>query len=172
MVENDPFSIAVCDTGPLIHLDELESLSLLSDFQVWVPKGVWKEVELHRPAVLKQTDIPLILKTSSLETAKPTLKTISSTLDLDIGELEALSLMDLVPKGLFFTDDAAARLAAQQLGYKVHGTIGILIRAIRRKKLIPADAIDRLKAIPSQSSLYIRPSLLQEIIELLEKQFK
>ena len=60
MVENDPLLIAVCDAGPLIHLDELESLSLLSDFKVWVPKGVWKEVQLHRPAVFKQTQIPFI----------------------------------------------------------------------------------------------------------------
>ena len=51
MVRNDPPAIVVCDAGPLIHLDELESLSLLSDFEVWVPKGVWDEVYIHRPTI-------------------------------------------------------------------------------------------------------------------------
>ena len=80
--------------------------------------------------------------------------------------------MDLMPKGILFTDDAAARMAAQQLGYQVHGTIGILIRAIRRQKLTPTEVIDRMKSIPNRSTLYIRSSLLQKIIQFLEKQFK
>ena len=36
---------AVCDAGPLIHLDELDSLDLLADFRVWVPNAAWQEVE-------------------------------------------------------------------------------------------------------------------------------
>jgi hypothetical protein len=32
----------VCDAGPLIHLDELDSLDLLCDFaSVLVPRSVW-----------------------------------------------------------------------------------------------------------------------------------
>lgn len=43
-------SIAVCDAGPLIHLDELGCLSLLGDFsRVLVPSTVWAEVATHRP---------------------------------------------------------------------------------------------------------------------------
>ncbi|MBI5606008.1 MAG: hypothetical protein HY879_21960 [Deltaproteobacteria bacterium] len=79
--------------------------------------------------------------------------------------------MTLISKGMFFTDDAAARLAAQQLGHQVHGTIGILIRAIRQEALTPAAVIDRIKSIPGRSTLYIRSSLLKEIIDLLEKEF-
>ena len=32
-----PEQIVVSDAGPLIHLDELDCLPLLSDFTVWVP---------------------------------------------------------------------------------------------------------------------------------------
>ena len=43
----------VCDAGPLIHLDELGCLDLLTDFQtVLVPEQVWREVENHRPDAL------------------------------------------------------------------------------------------------------------------------
>lgn len=42
--------LVVCDAGPLIHLDELDALGLLSDFaEVLVPDAVWREVERHRP---------------------------------------------------------------------------------------------------------------------------
>lgn len=37
------------------------------------------------------------------------------------------------PSCLFLTDDAAARLAAQQFRVEVHGTIGILLRAVRTR---------------------------------------
>ena len=38
----------VCDAGPLIHLDELNCLDLLADFQaILVPAQVWEEVEHH-----------------------------------------------------------------------------------------------------------------------------
>jgi len=44
----------VCDAGPLIHLDELGCLDLLTDFRaVLVPKQVWREVEHHRPDALE-----------------------------------------------------------------------------------------------------------------------
>ena len=42
--------VVVCDAGPLIHLDEVGCLDLLSDFQtLYVPRQVWIEVERHRP---------------------------------------------------------------------------------------------------------------------------
>ena len=91
-------------------------------------------------------------------------------MSLDPGELEALSLMDNSPAALFLTDDAAARLAAQSLGYRVHGTIGILLRSIRRNRFSLSEVIERLLAIPLKSSLHIRPSLLNGIIERLQKE--
>jgi predicted nucleic acid-binding protein len=45
--------VVVCDAGPLIHLDEIDCLDLLSDFsKIYVPGQVWVEVERHRPRVL------------------------------------------------------------------------------------------------------------------------
>jgi hypothetical protein len=45
--------VVIADAGPLIHLDELDSLSILADFtQVWIPDAVWLEVERHRPEAL------------------------------------------------------------------------------------------------------------------------
>ena len=51
---------------------------------------------------------------------------------LDAGEVAALKILSKEPDLIFLTDDAAARLVATRLGFRVHGTIGVLIRAIRK----------------------------------------
>lgn len=46
-------SVVVADAGPLIHLDELDALDVLSDYAaVFVPNAVWLEVPCHRPEAL------------------------------------------------------------------------------------------------------------------------
>ena len=45
---------AVCDAGPLIHLDELDCLPLLADFsRLLVPERVWAEAMRHRTDIWK-----------------------------------------------------------------------------------------------------------------------
>lgn len=52
-MNKNPFSI-VCDAGPLIHLDELNCLDLLSNFnKVFIPDAALQEVKLNRPQVLQ-----------------------------------------------------------------------------------------------------------------------
>jgi len=84
--------IAICDAGPLIHLDELGSLDLLADFQVWVPDAVWQEVQRHRPAALQRSILPYKHCYVS-DTRTPSLVALSRVLLLDVGEREALALM-------------------------------------------------------------------------------
>lgn len=86
------------------------------------------------------------------------------TLALDLGEQAALSLMQQHPDAIFLTDDAAARVAASTLGLQVHGTIGILLRAIRRNQKRPEEIVVLLEELHQRTTLYIRLSLLQEII--------
>ena len=71
--------------------------------------------------------------------------------------------MQSQPEAIFLTDDAAARIVASKLGYRVHGTIGVLVRAIRRDLLNPEEVADALKRIRDISSLYIKDSLLDEV---------
>ena len=61
MAATDPLArVVVCDAGPLIHLDELGCLALLSDFaRVLVPALVWEEVARHRPSALTGSNVAL-----------------------------------------------------------------------------------------------------------------
>ena len=69
---------------------------------------------------------------------------------------------------LLVTDDTAARLAASSLGIVVHGTIGIVVRSIRRRQRTKAQVVKLLRAIPQRSTLHLRRSLLEEVIAQVE----
>jgi predicted nucleic acid-binding protein len=72
------------------------------------------------------------------------------------------------PDAILLTDDAAARLAAEALGYQVHGSIGILLRAIRRHQRTRHEVLSVLRDLPLRSSLHVRPALLEEIMAQVE----
>jgi predicted nucleic acid-binding protein len=168
---NNPALDVVCDAGPLIHLEELNNLSLLADFSnVFVPDQVWSEVEHHRPSALTNPDLSL-QKVPVDISSQPAFHTLFRALSLGLGEQAALLLMQRYPQAIFLTDDAAARLAATTLGYRVHGSIGILLRAVRRRQRTRDEIIAILRNLSTQSTLHIRSSLLQEIITRLENQF-
>ncbi|HEX6899204.1 MAG TPA: DNA-binding protein [Thermoanaerobaculia bacterium] len=159
----------VCDAGPLIHLDELSSLDLLGDFRsVLIPDQVWEEVVRHRPEALKGTGFKP--QRCSIETsADSRFQSVVKTFSLDAGEQAALSLMESYPGAVLLTDDAAARLAAKALGYRAHGSIGVLLRAIRRGLRSRAEIAALLRQIPFASTLHIRQSLLDEILDQVER---
>jgi predicted nucleic acid-binding protein len=158
----------VCDAGPLIHLDEMGCLDLLIDFHaVLVPEQVWREVEYHRPDALEHSGIEVQQVPVTLS-EDASFQALVRALALNLGEQAALSLMALCPDAILLTDDAAARLAAKGLGYRVHGSVGILLRAIRRQQRTPQEVLSILRDLPSRSTLYIRPNLLQEIIAQVE----
>ena len=160
----------VCDAGPLIHLDELDSLDLLSDFEtILVPEQVWQEVEHHRPNVLAHPDVAMQRAPVDLSET-PSFQTLVRALALDLGEQAALSLMEPNPQAILLTDDPAARLAAESLGYEAHGSLGILLRAIRRQQRSRREVLLILQNLPARSSLYIRPDLLQRIITRVENE--
>ena len=67
------------------------------------------------------------------------------------------------------TDDTAARLAARSLGLAVHGTLGVLLRAIRRQQKSKEEIVKVLRSLPNTSTLYIRTALLEDIIREVEQ---
>jgi predicted nucleic acid-binding protein len=154
---------AVCDAGPIIHLDEIGVLYLLEDFhEILICPAVRDEVQKKRPNLFVKMSLPFVALPSAFPTDQ-TLTAMCRVFSLDAGESEALALMEKDPAAIFLTDDSAARLVAQRMGYKVHGTIGILLRSIRRKQLDPKEVLSLLDSIPQKCSLFIKRSLLDEI---------
>jgi predicted nucleic acid-binding protein len=165
--KNHKTSLVVCDAGPIIHLHQLGCLDLVGDLgRVLVPPTVWHEVERHRPEALSTPGVELE-RVAPQKPAGADMLAVVQAFSLDAGETEALVLMQSMEASVFLTDDSAARLAATQLRFEVHGTIGVLLRGIRRGLKSSAEVITLLQELPTRSSLYIQP-LLQEVIEAVE----
>ena len=161
----------VCDSGPIIHLGELNCLHLLADFkEILISNIVYREIKRHRRIDFKKLDLPVILLPGRIPDTE-FLLTLCQIFSLDAGEIEALAYMEKNPQAIFLTDDASARMVAEQMGFKVHGTMGILIRAIRRGQMEAEEVLRILEEVPSQTTLYIKPSLLDEIILKIKKEF-
>jgi predicted nucleic acid-binding protein len=164
--------VVVCDTGPLIHLDELDALDVLRDFQhILVPQTVWSEVERHRPSAVPKAGMPLTHVESGPE-PDASFVTLAQAFSLDAGEREALLVARERPSAWLASDDAAARLAAELLGIRAHGTIGLLIRVIRRGRRAPAAVITLIEQLPARSSLHVRLALLREVLDRLRREFR
>jgi predicted nucleic acid-binding protein len=157
-------NLVVCDAGPLIHLDEVGCLDLLSSFsRILVPDAVWHEVQRHRPSALKNQQVSL-LRAVALEAEPAELEALGKVLSLHPGEREAICVALEHGRALLLTDDAAARLAAGSLGLVAHGTIGVLVRAIRKKQRTREQVVDILKGLPTKSTLHLKRSLLESVI--------
>lgn len=162
---------AVCDAGPIIHLDELNCLYLLDDFDaLLLPESVCEEVNQHRVEALTKMRFSLI-PVSSGKHADPVFLAMCRLFSLGAGESDALLIMEENPEAIFLTADASARVVATQMGFKVHGTIGILIRSIRRGEMEFAQVLGLLQEIPSKSSLHVKRPLLEEIIVRIRSEF-
>ena len=160
--------VVVCDAGPLIHLDEVDSLDLLADFaEVIVTDAVWEEVEKHRPGALAQSN-GVFRRARPQKDVPVVLEALTQVFSLHAGELEALRVALEYPGGILLSDDTAARMAAKNLGIETHGTIGILIRAIRREQRTKGEILLVLESLPERSSLYLKRSLLDQVIRELE----
>ena len=65
---------------------------------------------------------------------------------------------------MFLTDDSAARFAAEAQGLQVHGTVGLIVRAVRRGLRSRSEVLALLSGIPERSSLHLARRLLDEVI--------
>jgi predicted nucleic acid-binding protein len=160
-------AVVIADAGPIIHLDELNSLALLADFaKVIIPETVWNEVEQHRPQALVGFEVKLIRQRAVHFSAQ--VDALTPFYTLHAGEQEALHLCFEFKNSLLLTDDSAARLAAKNLGVTAHGTLGLLVRAIRQQTRSKSEVLELLYAMPTQTTLHIRASLLAEVISEVE----
>jgi hypothetical protein len=53
----------------------------------------------------------------------------------------------------------------------IDGTIGILVRSIHRNQMESGEVLRTLRSIPSRSTLYLKPSLLDEVIPEIKKEY-
>ncbi|MCG3142676.1 MAG: hypothetical protein HDKAJFGB_04204 [Anaerolineae bacterium] len=159
----------VSNTGPLLHLHEIEALSLLRlAGSVAIPIQVKKELALLEPEFI----LPEWILVESLdEMFAIEVERWQQAELLDSGEANALGLVRQQRADWFLTDDAAARLVATSLEIKVHGSLGIVLWAAVEKHLTFAQANVLLEKL-AQSSLWVSWRVLAEAKLALTEIFK
>ncbi len=155
---------AVFDAGPLIHLAEIDQLSLLSVIdEKMIPEEVYNEFEKHRPE-----DISIEIENLN-EKGKKYARSLVQEYHIDLGEAEAIALIKQKDLRYLFTDDWYAREVAEELGIKVHGSLGIVMRAHKQRILDRSNALMIIDRLSEESSLFITPRIVEKAKIEIEK---
>lgn len=155
--------IVVTDAGPIIHLSLVRLLRLLPALyqRVLVPDLVYREVvvdgdTLPGSAELRQAQWTEVV---SHDPAAPLFRLLRA--QLDPGEAAAISLAAARKPALVLSDDRPARLAAEQLGLAVRGTLGVLVEAKRRGEIA---AVAPVVADLRNQGVWLSDGLVQRIL--------
>jgi predicted nucleic acid-binding protein len=158
-------SRSISDTGPIIHLTEIDSLVVLDIFsEILIPEEVSNELRLSK------TLIPKKIKIFGIRPEfKNNVKVLTNQENLDLGEASAIILSIQEKADCFLTDDLDARNVALKYNLEVHGTVGVILRAFREKIINKKVAIEKIKELHTNSSLFITEDLINEVIGAVEE---
>lgn len=131
----------ICDTSPLQYLHQLGLLSLLPALarKIIVPSAVFAEIEIGRENAI---DLPDLLSFDWIDIRQAkSIAILPPLIDLGAGETEVLALAVESPDAILILDDLLARKAAESLGIKIIGTLGILLEAKRNNLISEIEPI-------------------------------
>ena len=157
--------VCVLDAGPIIHLDEIGALELLSHLgQLFIPESVAYEAGKHRPGVTAKLTPYIVEEVDAISRRLTELVVLH---ELDAGETAALAWAEQFGADLFVSDDKAARAAATDMGCASTGTLGVITHAADGGVMSNEAAIALLQSVPLRSTLFVTPALLQKVIATL-----
>ena len=151
---------AVSDAGPLIHLAEIGSLTLLSAFdRLYVPKTVYEELERGgAPAGLTDVRYELVEADAGQDNAD----------ELHAGESSALAVAK-ERDAVLLTDDLAARESASADGIEVHGSVGIIALGYARGLIDRDEAASKMRDLQRETSLFVTDAVVEHGIQMLDE---
>ncbi len=160
---------AVFDTGPLIHLWEIKACEALRLFKkVLISREVVAELRLISSEAQREIMRYKQLEHKSLADSSKDFMMLLVKRGLDVGEASSIALARQENIRYLFTDDLNARTEAQHLGFEVHGTVGLLLRAFREKIFNKKVAVGKLQALHDSSTLFITKPLVEKAINEIE----
>lgn len=154
----------VTDSGPLIHLAEIEGVETWEIFDnVRVPNVVVKEITSHSigVSVLLEPERFIVSMTDDeiIRLAKNILK------DHRLGANDAVVFGHALQlsASLLCTDDLELREAVKREGLRPVGTVGLLLRAFRKGIFDIDQLFERLDLVLLDSTLYITEDIIEEV---------
>ena len=160
--------LVVSDTTPIISLLKIEKLELLRDLyrEVVIPKAVYDELTSNDAYAAERNavDNADYITTKEVKNGEE-VKKLQAMSGLQLGESEALVLANEIKADLLLVDEVPGRNMAREMQLDFTGTIGILVQAIRCKKLSGEeveDCVDTLRQNGRHISKELYEILVQE----------
>jgi predicted nucleic acid-binding protein len=157
---------AVSNTSPILNLAVIDRLSLVREqfTTVAIPKGVLKElrIEENLPGSKKILDA-LEAKWLQVEEIQDSAMLRILKRELDSGEAEAIALAAETSAQWILLDESEARRLAKDLGLKVTGVLGILLRACRQNR-IPSFRTE-MERLREKAGFYIADQLFEDLLK-------
>ena len=162
--------VIVCDTGPILHLQEARLLELLQKSgKVYIPRMVGIEMNELHPLWRKHRPEWITIEPLLPNETKEAKSLFLSGL-LGFGEAEAIILAKRLKPEWFLTDDTEARIFASSLGMEVHGSLGIVLWSAAVGHLSYSESKEALERL-SKTSLWISKDILLESQKALKTIF-
>ncbi len=157
----------VFDAGPFIHLSEIQEQRVMRQYLkiLTTPEIIEECFNIKAQLLAHKNMVVIALRGESKDFAKY----LTNKYDLDLGESTGIALCKQEAIRVFFTDDLAAREVTQQLGFVVHGTLGLLLRAYRKKILTREEVENGVHKLYMESSLFLTKELYEWTMKEIEK---
>lgn len=130
--------IVVSDTTPLISLLKIGRLDLLEKLfgNVLIPQAVYEELTVDERFKLEAEQLRQ-KEFITVQTVKnpDSVSILKRATGLDQGESEAIVLTDEVKAELLLMDEAKGRAVSNEMGFRIMGTIGVLMAAYEEHEL-------------------------------------
>lgn len=159
----------ISNTSPLIHLAKVGKLELFKKLftAVQIPISVYNEIIKHpkNPGtiIIKRAIDENWLKISKITIEEP-LKKFSTVAK---AELEVITLA-IKEKEIAIIDDQNAVQIANIFNVDVHGTLFVILRAVKQKILRKQEAINTVNQM-MENEFYISPDVYALFLNLLSK---
>ena len=158
--------LVVSNTSPILNLAIIDRLSLIREqfTTVIIPKGVLEELRVgeNLPGSKKILEA-LDAKWLQVEEVQDSAMLRILKRELDSGEAEAITLALETRAQWVLLDESEARRIAKDLGLKVTGVLGILLRACRQKRI--PSLRKEMEHLREKSGFYIADHLFADLLK-------
>ncbi|MFZ4860283.1 MAG: DUF3368 domain-containing protein [Desulfuromonadaceae bacterium] len=161
---------AVVDTGPLLHLYEIDNLEMITAVfsTIHLPESVVREIN-NEPILqfIRKNTVQITVNSVSEPDLFAT-KEKYSLFQLHLADLAVLTLLGIIDDALGVTDDLALRRAIESNGRTVVGTIGILFRAYKQGIIDKLRLSTLINMVFDDSTLYLNSAFMSRVLGMVD----
>ncbi len=158
--KEEEMKTVVSDSGPIIHLSEINQLCLLKNCGgIHIPERV--RLEADQVINIKWPSWIIVERLSDNEINRVDFWLRSGS--MHGGEAEAFELFKRLKADWYLTDDADARLFVSEFGHEVHGTLGVILWNLAHSCINRKQALKPIAEL-KESSMWLSEKIIAHAI--------